>query len=142
MGGTRKSGDTRRPPRGVTVRQHENVSSLQIEFSYRGVRCRESLRMDPTKANIQYAEGLRLEIKRKIANGSFRYIDYFPDSPRARLFGHAVVKTTVGELLRDHLKAYEKAVANSQKSPSTLVGNRKNKNKHQQPQNETTALKV
>jgi len=141
MGGTRKSGDTRRPPRGVTVRQHENVSSLQIEFSYRGVRCRESLRMDPTKANIQYAEGLRLEIKRKIANGSFRYIDYFPDSPRARLFGHAVVKTTVGELLRDHLKAYEKAVANGQMSPSTLDGYRKVINGRLLPQFDTTALK-
>jgi integrase len=80
------------------------------------------LRLEPTAANIKFAEGLRAEILRRIENDSFRYGDYFPDSPRARLFGHAVTKKTVGELLRGQLKAHELAVANGQMSPSTANG--------------------
>ena len=125
MGGTGKQGDVKRPPRGVTIREHANVRSIQIEFAYRGVRCRESLRLEPTAANIKYAEGLRVEITRKVTDGVFVYTDYFPDSPKAVKFGHAPAKKTLGELLRDHVKGYEKAVANGQMSPSTLNGYRK-----------------
>jgi len=125
MGGTGKQGDVKRPPRGITIREHASVRSIQIEFAYRGVRCRESLRLEPTAANIKYADGLRVEIARKIADGVFVYTDYFPDSPKAVQFGHAPVKKTVGELLRDQLKGYEKATANGQMSPSTLNGYRK-----------------
>lgn len=122
MGGTRGPGDGKRPARGVTIREHANVKSLQIFFVYKGVRCRESLRLEPTGPNIKFAEGLRAEIQRRIANDSFKYGDYFPESPRAKLFGHVVTKKTVGELLRAQLKAYELAVANGQMSPSTADG--------------------
>jgi integrase len=141
MGGERKQGNDSKPPRGVTIREHENVKSLQIFFVYRGVRCRESLRLDPTNANLQFAAGLRSEIQRKIAQDAFRYVDYFPDSPRAALFGYAVTKKTIGDLLREHLKGYEKAVANGQMSPSTLAGYRKVINGHLLPAFDTKPLK-
>ncbi|NUO87737.1 MAG: site-specific integrase [Cupriavidus sp.] len=125
MGGTRGSGDGKRPARGVTVREHANVKSLQIFFVYKGVRCRESLRLEPTAQNIRFAENLRGEILRRIENGSFRYIDYFPESPRAKLFGFVVTKKTVGDLLRAQKQAHQAAVANGQMSPATAEGYRK-----------------
>lgn len=141
MGGTGKQGNIKRPPRGITIREHANVKSIQITFAFRGVSCRESLRLEPTAANIKYADGLRGEITRKISQGAFSYIDYFPDSPKAILFGHAVVKKAVGELLRDHLTGYEKAVVNGQMSPSTLDGYRKVINGHLIPKFDKTLLK-
>lgn len=141
MGRTGKPSDAKRPPRGVTIRRHENVESLQISFNFRKVQCRETLSIPPTAANIKYAEGLRLEILRKITDGSFRYADYFPDSPRAELFGHGASKKTLGDLLRAHLKGYEKAVENKQMSKSTLVGYKKIINGHLLPKFDTVALR-
>jgi integrase len=141
MGGTGKQGDVKRPPRGITIREHANVKSIQIEFAYRGVRCRESLRLEPTASNIKYADGLRAEITRKITQGAFVYVDYFPDSQKAILFGLVVTKKTIGELLRDHLTGYEKAVANGQMSPSTLDGYQKIIDGHLLPKFDKILLK-
>ncbi|HEX7641964.1 MAG TPA: site-specific integrase [Burkholderiaceae bacterium] len=141
MGGTRKQGDAKRPPRGITIREHANVKSIQIEFAYKGVRCRESLRLEPTAANIKYAEGLRVEIARKITDGVFVYTEYFPESPKAVQFGHAPAKRTMGELLRSHLTGYEHAVANGQMSPSTLYGYRKVINGHLLPKFDKVLLR-
>ncbi|QPI52885.1 site-specific integrase [Massilia antarctica] len=134
MGGTGKPVSDKRPPRGVSIREHKNVKSLQIAFVFRGVRCRESLRLEPTAANIRYAEGLRAEISRKIISESFKYHDYFPDSPRAVLFGHVVTKKTIGDLLRAHMLGYEHAAAHGQMSPSTRDGYRKIIDGHLLPQ--------
>jgi len=142
MGGTGKSVGDKRPPRGVTIREHKSVKSLQIEFTYRGVRCRESLRLEPTTANIRYAEGLRSEIQRKIVSESFKYQDYFPDSPRAALFGHVVRRTTLGDLLKAQLTGYEHAAANGHISPSTLNGYRKIINGHLLPQFAATEVRL
>ncbi|MEH6577109.1 MAG: DUF3596 domain-containing protein [Amphritea sp.] len=43
-------------PRGVTVRRFKTSESIQINFAYKGIRCRETLRMPPTAGNIRYAE--------------------------------------------------------------------------------------
>jgi integrase len=56
--------------------------SIRIRFKYRGRRS-ETIRLEPTKANLKYAAQLRGEIQRKIAIGTFRYADYFPDSKYA-----------------------------------------------------------
>lgn len=64
---------------GVQIRGE----SIRIDFRYQGKRCRETLKLKPTKKNLTYASGLRSEILRKIELGSFRYGDYFPDSPNA-----------------------------------------------------------
>ena len=58
--------------------------SIRISFYWRGRRCRETLRLEPNLANRTYASRLRAEILRKIELGSFRYADYFPDSPLAQ----------------------------------------------------------
>jgi integrase len=92
---------------------------------YRGVKCKESLKLPATKANLAYAARLRGEVINAIERGTFRYPDYFPESKRAALFGHVVTRETVGDLLRASLKNYEQQVANGTMSPSTFRGYRK-----------------
>lgn len=110
---------------GVEVREGVRGTSIRIHFMYRGVKCKESLKLPATKANLAYATRLRGEVINAIERGTFRYPDYFPDSKRAALFGHVVVRETVGDLLRASLKNYEQQVVNGTMSPSTFRGYRK-----------------
>ena len=116
-------------PKGVSIRNHKHSSSIQIYFSYRGVDCRETLKLEPTKTNIKFAANLRAEILNSIAKDTFRYSDYFPNSQRARLFGHSLSNTTVGELLEDFLVVVSKTL-----QPSTVRGYRAAINAHLRPQ--------
>ena len=49
--------------RGIEARGE----SIRIAFQWQGQRCRETLKLPPTKKNMAYAAGLRAEILRKIA---------------------------------------------------------------------------
>ncbi|MBA2648089.1 MAG: site-specific integrase [Legionella sp.] len=120
MGGARKQGNESQPARGVSIREWETGQAIRILFYYRGVQCRETLKLEPTKANLKYAERLRGEIMNAIALGTFNYADYFPDSKRARLFGHVIIKATTGELLKDYMAIAEKTL-----EASTYNGYRK-----------------
>ena len=116
-------------PRGVTIRQHKHCTSLQIYFSYRGVDCRETLKLEPTPKNIKYADRLRGEILNAIEHGSFRYSSYFPESIRAKLFGESVSNETIGTLLTHYLELCEKTL-----QPSTVRGYKEVSNAHLFPQ--------
>ena len=70
---------------GLEVRS----GSIRIVFYWRNRRCRETLKLEPTKANLTYAARLRAEILRKIEIGTFEYAEYFPDSDLARTTGTA-----------------------------------------------------
>ena len=121
MGGKRQSGNTPKSPNGVVVRQWSSgKTTLRISFYYRGVRCFETLKIEATAANLKYAERLRGEIHNAIERGTFSYPDYFPNSKRAHIFGHAQTKITIGELLRDFL-----AESKSTKEASTYRGYKK-----------------
>lgn len=120
MGGRRKQSNELQPPRGVSIREWGTGQAIRIIFSYRGVQCRETLKLEPTKANLKYAERLRGEIVNAIALGTFNYADYFPGSKRAKLFGHAIIKATTGELLQDYMTVAEKTL-----EASTYNGYRK-----------------
>ncbi|HHS8321900.1 TPA: tyrosine-type recombinase/integrase [Legionella anisa] len=120
MGGKRKQSNELQPPRGVSVREWGTGHAIRIIFSYRGVQCRETLKLEPTKANLKYAERLRGEIVNAISLGTFNYADYFPNSKRARLFGHAIIKATTGEMLKDYMMIAEKTL-----EASTYNGYRK-----------------
>ena len=65
-------------------------SSIQISFYYKGVRCRERLKLQPTKANLRYAENLKGEIENAIAKGIFDYAETFPNSTKATMFAKVV----------------------------------------------------
>lgn len=99
---------------GVEVRRYKSGrAAIRIGFFFRGVRCRETLALEPTKRNLTYAANLRAEIQRQIEIGQFRYTDYFPDSPRARVFGHQVSTITVGQALTEWLEDAKRTKAHS-----------------------------
>lgn len=121
MGRTRESSNPPKTPNGVIVRKWPSgKTTLRISFYYRGVRCFETLKIEATASNIKYAERLRGEILNAIERGTFSYVDYFPKSKRAHIFGHVPNKITIGELLREFLTE-----AKSTKEVSTYRGYRK-----------------
>ncbi len=89
-------------PRGVTVLTHRSgVETLYVTFTYRGVRCRESLHLAPSAKNVRYAENLLAEIKSRISRQTFAFSEYFPESKTnaAKLFGQVRSRITVKQLL-------------------------------------------
>lgn len=88
--------------------------SIQIDFVYKGVRCRETLKLQATKANLQFAESLYATITYEITIGTFDYRKHFPNSKRASLFssnqsGHESVK----DALLSYLSAKKRTIAAS-----------------------------
>lgn len=67
--------------RGVEAR----AGSIRIVFTYRGQRCRETIKIPPTPKNLEYAERKRAQILYEIEIGSFDYGHHFPTSSRAKL---------------------------------------------------------
>lgn len=61
-------------------------TSIQIDFTYREIRCRERIKLKPTPANLKRAEQHRAAILDAIERGTFDYGTTFPDSPRRHLF--------------------------------------------------------
>ncbi|HAT8326971.1 TPA: DUF3596 domain-containing protein [Legionella pneumophila] len=121
MGRTRQSSNPPKTPTGVEIRQWDSgKSTLRISFYYRGIQCRETLKVEITPSNIKYAERLRGEIINSIERGTFSYADYFPQSKLARRFGHVKTNLTIGELLKDFLVQIK-----STRENSTYIGYKK-----------------
>jgi len=107
MGGRRSE----KLARGVRVRTYASgLRAIEIQFQFRGVTCKEVLSsLDPDATGDQrYAVNLKGEIENAIVRQIFRYTDYFPNSKRARIFGHAISTVTIGELLDEWLKDVER----------------------------------
>ncbi|NVK29921.1 MAG: DUF3596 domain-containing protein [Gammaproteobacteria bacterium] len=82
-------------PKGI----YQRSETLWLSFSYRGKRCRESLKLKVTPANIKHASRKKELIDYEIKTGLFNYSSHFPESPSARLYGgRASYSTTVEEL--------------------------------------------
>ena len=89
---------------GVEIREHKHGDSIRIAFTYKGRRCRETIKIEPTKRNIKYASNLRAEILNKIAKQEFNYADYFPDSNNVTDLSESLPSKTIDELFSDWLK--------------------------------------
>ncbi len=113
-------------PQGVEL-IGKNNKTIRIVFMYKGMRCRETMKLEPSKANIKYCANLRAEILNKIARNEFNYGDYFPESKLATRIGLVKQDNNVlcEELLNKQLQNYEMMVKNGYMSPSTLFGYRK-----------------
>lgn len=61
-------------------------TTIQIDFQYQGVRCRERLKLKPTPANLKKAARHRAAIIDSIDAGTFDYGVTFPGSKNARKF--------------------------------------------------------
>lgn len=74
-------------------------SSIEIDFYYRGVRCRERLRLKPSPANLRRASNHRAAILDAIEKGEFEYAVTFPKSKNAAQFSDRKPSGTVREYL-------------------------------------------
>lgn len=95
----------RKLPVGITITQSTARKSIRISFTYKGVSCRETLRLDPSNQNIKYAERLRSQILLDIEKGIFDYAKTFPKSKKLVLFGSTPKSgLTVGKAIADYLE--------------------------------------
>lgn len=95
--------------KGLSVRSN---SGIQIDFMYRGQRCRETLKLQPTPSNRLYASRKRETILFEIAQGNFNYAKHFPESPKAKGYATGSLQT-VGQALDVFMKAAQKRCAHS-----------------------------
>jgi integrase len=98
----------RRPATGRTAApgvRGVSATSVLVDFYYRGVRCKERLRLPPTSANVKFAANLKAQIQAEIARGTFDYAKHFPNSKKAlmlsRVPGAAV---TIGDAMDQWLR--------------------------------------
>jgi integrase len=68
--------------RGTGVRW-VGPEAVQIDFRWKGERCRERLRLRKTAANDRFARNLKARIEHEIATGTFEFGRFFPDSHKA-----------------------------------------------------------
>src|SRR2546425_199796 len=68
----------------VTVRKE--TGKLVIDFTYRGVRCREQTALPDSPQNQKRVQGVIEKIKKAQQDGTFRYRDFFPESALAVRF--------------------------------------------------------
>lgn len=78
--------------------------SIVLDFYYQGMRCRETVKLEPTKANVLHVERWKGQILREIALGLFDYAKHFPESTLARRFSKTTRKT-VSQALDEFLQA-------------------------------------
>jgi len=65
-------------------------SSIEISFTYRGIRCRERVRLPPTPQNLKKVENHRAAIMDAIYRQTFDYEATFPESKKLALFSENV----------------------------------------------------
>ena len=94
--------------RGVTPRG----KSIQIDFYYLGVRCRETLKLQPTKQNLLFADRLKATILHEIAIGTFKYSNHFSDSKNIAL-GSKISNKTVTQALDEFMQSSRRRLEKS-----------------------------
>ncbi|MCZ8167195.1 DUF3596 domain-containing protein [Silanimonas sp.] len=70
----------------INVRARPETGALYFDFFHRGVRCREQTALADTPENRKRVEALAKRIQKDMANGTFDYATYFPNSPRVDQF--------------------------------------------------------
>lgn len=110
-------------PRGVTIRKRNSTfDCYQVAFTYKGIECREQVKIEVTPKNTKYVTNLLGEIQNKIHLQVFNYADYFPDSPKLKFFGQVVDRT---KNVKDYMDEYIAACKKRGLSPSSINGYQK-----------------
>jgi integrase len=86
--------------------------SIQIDFYYLGKRCRETLKLEPTKPNLAFAKRLKASIQHEIVIGTFNYSNHFPNSKNATL-GSKFSNKTVSKALDDFMQSSRRRLEKS-----------------------------
>lgn len=121
-------GQKRRLAPGVTIRKYDSGREvINVTFLYLGKRYREPLPALPVNAGgVKAAANYLGQVNMAIAQGAFRYADFFPDSPRCQQHGLAPSQKTVGEYLHQYLAHAEErklaysTLVNYQRAASAL----------------------
>ncbi len=88
------NGKTKYP--GVRIRG----KSIQIDFRYKNVRCRETLKLKPTATNLKIASSILGNVHMDIVLNKLNYAEYFPNSKNVERFGGIVISNlTVSDAL-------------------------------------------
>ena len=77
------------------VNVRKETGKLVLDFTYRGVRCREQTALSDNAANRKRAEAVLKKLREAISTGTFVYSDFFPGSPLASRF-MSTVQPAVG----------------------------------------------
>lgn len=110
-------------------RQYEGVrpgsgSTIEIDFRYKGQRCKERLKLKPTPANLKRAMLHRAAIIDAINNGAFDYAVTFPNSKNAQKFQTPAQIRAFGVTVADQLYTWLDNIKPTVKT-STFDGYRK-----------------
>jgi integrase len=82
-----------------------NNSSITISFTYRGVRCRETVKVKPTKSSLKEMVRKRDAILYEIEFGKFDYLKHFPNSKKAKLLTNTQANNiTIKEMINEWFK--------------------------------------
>jgi integrase len=99
-------------------------SSYEITFTYRGARCRERIKLQPSPTNLKRLQNHLGAIQDSIDKGTFNYAVTFPNSPRRLQFiekqGEALAAETYFD---DWLTAKNKQIKSSTKIGYTRIIN-------------------
>ena len=88
-----------------------SASSIEISFTYRGIRCREKLKLKPTPVNLKRAERHRSAIIEAIDNGTFEYQVTFPNSKNAiRFANYTGMNTTIKQFMNNWIDSKESEI--------------------------------
>lgn len=88
----------------------KSAKGIEIDFYFQGMRCRETLKLPPTKANLNFAVNKRAAILHEIAIGTFNYAEHFPKSRHASTLGkhtNKTIKEALEDFLRNTRRKYE-----------------------------------
>lgn len=88
----------------ASIRCRKETGLLYLDFTYHGVRCREQTLLPDTATNRTRLQVLADRIERAVNQGTFRYVDFFPNSSRARIDGN---NTAVGNRERTGTRGAE-----------------------------------
>jgi integrase len=95
-------------------------SRIQLYFMYRLQRCRPTLEMKPTPANLEYARRLVRDIKDRIRHDRFDLAKEFPDYRGLERFGHVVQEAPAPKTFKDYGVLW--LATKGKLSPSTIEG--------------------
>lgn len=75
------------------VNVRKETGKLVMDFTYRGVRCREQTALDDSVSNRKRVEAVLKKLREAIAAGTFVYSDFFPGSTLAARFAASSTAT-------------------------------------------------
>ena len=79
----------------ASIRARSDNNLLFFDFRFKGLRCREQTSLPDSKSNRAKMEKVLKKIEDEIAEGSFEYRKYFPDSKLAKKLENRPVPSTL-----------------------------------------------